>query len=133
NEGTYRMTDLDMFGTSKITCNGKVVIYLDQSADASSPDVRIGGYGLVNTSQVPANLVVHCLDDVVSIALSGNAALYGGIYAPKADIVLNSGAVYGSLVGKTVSLNGATATLHYDEALRDNSNPNAVMRSWEIL
>jgi choice-of-anchor A domain-containing protein len=69
----------------------------------------------------------------VSIAISGNAALYGAIYAPQAAIRLNSGAVYGALVGKTVTLNGANAHLHYDEALRDQANPRAVMRSWQEL
>lgn len=133
NEGTYHMTDLDIFGNARITCNGKVVIYLDQTTDASVPDVRIGGNGIVNTSQIPENLILYCKNDVVSISISGNAAFYGGIYAPNADIVLNSGAVYGSLVGRIVRLNGATASLHYDEALRDNSNPKALMRSWEIL
>ncbi|UCC67139.1 MAG: hypothetical protein JSV79_08300 [Armatimonadota bacterium] len=133
DEGTYHMTDLDMFGSSQITCNGKVVIYIDVTTDQPSPDVRIGGNGIVNTSQIPSNLVIYCLDDVPSVDISGNAAFYGGIYAPNGDITLNSGEVYGSLVGKTVNLNGATATLHYDEALRDHSNPHAVMRSWEIL
>lgn len=133
DEGSYHMTDLDLFGNARVTCNGKVVLYIDESTDAASPDIRIGGDGIVNTSQIPANLIVYCLDDVVSVTIGGNAAFYGGLYAPNADISLNSGEVYGALVGKTVSLNGATASLHYDEALRDHSNPNALMRSWEVL
>lgn len=133
NEGIYHMTDLDVLGSAKITCNGKVVIYLDESSDRSSPDIRIGGNGIVNTSGIPSNLVIYCADDVVSVAISGNGAFYGGIYAPKANIVLNAGDVYGSLVGKTVTLNGSNANVHYDEALRDNSNPRAVVRSWQTL
>jgi hypothetical protein len=133
NEGIYHMTDLDLFGNAQVTCNGMVEIYLDQTTDTATPDIRIGGNGIVNTSQIPSNLAIYCFDDVTSIAISGNAAIYGGIYAPQANIVLNSGEVYGSLVGKEVRLNGATAALHYDEALRDHSNPEALMSSWEML
>ncbi|MCJ7751515.1 MAG: hypothetical protein MUQ65_10545, partial [Armatimonadetes bacterium] len=130
--GTYHMTDLDMFGTSQITCNGQVILYIDTTTD-STPDIRIGGNGIVNTSQIPANLTIYCLEDVVNITISGNAALYAGIYAPQADIVMNSGELYGSVIGRSVTLNGANAHVHYDQALRDHANPRAVMRSWEIL
>jgi hypothetical protein len=114
------MTDLDVFGNASVVCNGKVVIFLDQSTDGATPDVRIGGNGIVNTSQIPANLVLYCSDDVV-------------IYAPNADIVLNAGDVFGALVGRTVTLNGVNSAVHYDTALRDNVSPYALMRSWEVL
>ncbi len=133
NEGTYYMTDLDMAGNSTIVCNGKVVIYLDESTDLDTPDIRIGGNGFANTSQIPSNLVIYCKDDVTNISISGNAQFYGAIYAPNADIALNSGVVYGSLVGKSVKLNGANSAVHYDEALRDNANPEANLRSWQQL
>jgi len=133
NEGSYHMTDLDIFGNAKVVCNGKVVIYLDETSDAATPDIRIGGNGIVNTSQIPANLAIYCKNDVTNIAIGGNGAFYGGIYAPNAHITLNAGDVYGSLVGRTVTLNGANANVHYDEALRDNSNPRAIIRSWQVL
>ncbi len=133
NEGVYHMTDLDVFGSASVLCNGKVVIFLDQSTDGATPDVRIGGNGIVNSSQIPANLVLYCSNDVVSIAISGNGAFYGGIYAPNANIVLNAGDVFGALVGKTVTLNGANSAVHYDTALRDNISPYAFMRSWEVF
>lgn len=133
NEGVYHMSDLDVFGNAQVTCNGKVTIYIDQTRDTSTPDVRIGGNGIVNTSEIPSNLTLYCCDDVVDIAISGNGALYGGIYAPNADIVLNSGAIYGSVVGRTVTMNGATSHVHYDEALADHANPHAIVRSWEVL
>lgn len=130
NAGSYHVTDLDMFGASQITCNGEVVIYIDQTTDAGSPDVRIGGRGIANTSQIPSNLILYCLDDVTTISISGSAAFYGGIYAPNAAITLNSGEVYGSLVGRRVTMNGATSHVHYDEALRDHANPHALVRAW---
>jgi hypothetical protein len=133
NAGTYYMTDLDILGSAQMICNGKVVIYLDESTDKSSPDIRIGGNGMVNTSGIASNLVLYCKDDVVDIAISGAAAFYGGIYAPKATITLNAGDVYGSLIGKVVNLNGSTANMHYDEALYDPSSPHAVRCSWHEL
>jgi len=133
NEGAYHMTDLDLFGSAKVVCNGKVVIFLDQSTDGATPDVRIGGNGIVNSSQIPTNLVLYCSNDVVSIEISGNGAFYGGIYAPNANIVLNAGDVFGSLIGLTVTLNGVNSAVHYDTALRDNISPYAFMRSWEVL
>ncbi len=131
--GTYHMTDLEIFGSAQITCNGKVVLYIDQTADVGSPDIRVGGNGIVNTSEIPANLTIYCAPDVVSITISGNGAIYAGIYAPQAQIDLNSGEIFGSVVGKSVRMNGANAHIHYDEALKDHTNPNAVMRSWEAL
>ncbi len=131
--GVYHMTDLDMAGSAQITCTGKVTIYLDCSTDQATPDIRIGGNGIVNTSMLPSNLVIYCMDDVPYIALSGASAFYGGIYAPRADIYLNSGAVHGAMVGKTVTMNGATSNVHYDEALYDPANPRAVLCSWREL
>lgn len=133
DEGAYHMTDLDVFGSARVVCNGKVAIFIDQATDGATPDIRIGGSGIVNTSQIPANLVLYCSDDVVSIDISGNGAFYGGIYAPNADITLNAGDVFGALVGSTVTLNGVNSAVHYDTALRDNISPYALMRSWEVL
>jgi hypothetical protein len=133
DEGMYHLTDLDLFGSARIVCNGKVILFIDESTDGATPDIRIGGNGIVNTSQIPANLALYCADDVVSVEISGNAAFYGGIYAPNADIALNAGEVFGALVGRTVTLNGVNSAVHYDTALRDNINPYALMRSWEVL
>lgn len=133
NQGAYHMTDLDVFGTAAVVCNGKVVIFLDQATDGATPDIRIGGNGIVNSSGIPANLVLYCSDDVVSVDISGNGAFYGGIYAPNADITLNAGDVFGALVGRAVTLNGVNSAVHYDTALRDNISPYALMRSWEVL
>jgi len=133
NAGAYHMTDLDVFGNAAVVCNGKVVIFLDQSTDGGTPDVRIGGNGIVNNSQIPSSLVLYCTQDVVNIAIGGNGAFYGGIYAPNADITLNAGDVFGAVVGRTVTLNGVNSAVHYDTALRDNISPYAFMRSWEVL
>ncbi len=133
NEGMYHLTDLDIFGSARVVCNGKVILFMDESTDALNPDIRIGGNGIVNSSQIPANCVLYCADDVVSIEIGGNGAFYGGIYAPNADITLNAGEVFGAIIGSTVTLNGVNSAVHYDTALRDNVSPYALMRSWEVF
>jgi hypothetical protein len=55
-----------------------------------------------------------------SFAIGGNALLSTAVYAPAFDIQVNNGgtrgSVFGSFVGKTVTMVGVT-DLHYDEAL----------------
>lgn len=51
------------------------------------------------------------------ILLNGAADMYAAIYAPFTDVIVTgSGQLYGSVVGKTVSVSGAGG-IHYDEAL----------------
>ncbi|PIW59262.1 hypothetical protein [Shewanella sp. CG12_big_fil_rev_8_21_14_0_65_47_15] len=51
------------------------------------------------------------------VLLNGVADMYAAIYAPYTDVVVaGSGQLYGSVVGKTVSVSGAGG-IHYDEAL----------------
>jgi len=55
-----------------------------------------------------------------SITINGNGVLSSVVYAPHADISLhgggNSGDVFGSIIGKTVTVTGNSA-FHYDESL----------------
>jgi hypothetical protein len=54
------------------------------------------------------------------VSLSGNAQLTAAVYAPGHTVTVvgggSSGHVFGSIVGKTVTMTGVT-NLHYDEAL----------------
>jgi len=133
DEGTYHLSDLDVSGSARLVCNGRVTLYIDQTGDPSSPEVSIAGNGIANTSAIPSNLILYFFDDVTAVDISGNGTLYGGVYAPRADITLNSGQVHGALVGRKVGLNGGNANVHYDVSLRDNAHPNAVVCSWEVL
>ncbi len=131
--GTYHITRLSVTGSAKVTCNGKVIIYLGSEGSTTLTNLTIGGNGIVNTSMVPANLILYCFDNVATIDICGNGTLYGGVYAPKSEVTLNSGDVYGSLVARSVVINGSDSTVYYDENLSDDSKPRAAMRSWEVL
>src|SRR5207237_1421363 len=54
------------------------------------------------------------------VNLGGNTQITASVYAPGHDVTVNGGGtnghVYGSLVGKTLTMTGVT-NLHYDEAL----------------
>jgi len=133
DEGVYHMTDLSMLGNAEIQCNGKVEIYLGSEGTAKDVKPNIGGKGIANTSQLPSNLLIYCLDNVVNLSVSGNGVLYGAIYAPSANIDLNSGDVYGSLVGQSVKINGEDCTVCYDDRLSEDTEPHAAVRSWEAF
>lgn len=133
DEGVYHMTDLSMGGNAQIECNGKVEIYLGSPGTAKDIKPNIGGQGIANTSLLPPNLLIYCLDNVVNLSVSGNGVLYGAIYAPRANIDLNAGDVYGSLIGQSVKVNGEDCTVYYDDRLSENAEPHASIRSWEAF
>jgi hypothetical protein len=132
-EGVYWTRDMTISGKAQLICNGEVELYIDQSLDAT-PDIYIGGKGMANASGIPADFTLYVLTNVpTSIRLCGEGALYGGIYAPTADIEINSGEVYGSVIGRSVTLNGSNSHIHYDEALKADDGAKAKIRSWEVL
>jgi hypothetical protein len=131
--GVYHLTNLSMAGTGKIECNGKVEIYLGSLGSVKAIQPNIGGQGIANTSQIPSNLLIYCLDNVTNLAISGNGTLYGAIYAPKANIDLNAGDVCGSLVGLSVKINGEDCSVNYYEDLSKDIEPHTAVRSWEVF
>src|SRR5438552_2940612 len=87
-------------------------------------DFSVAGNGIVNSNNQPGDLQLYGIkppDNVTqTVSLGGNAQLTAAVYAPDANVTVNgsgsSGHVFGSIVGKTVVMNGVT-NLHYDEAL----------------
>src|SRR5215207_9615146 len=52
-----------------------------------------------------------------TVSIGSSAALYASVYAPQSDITLSgNGAIYGSVVGKSVNMIG-TSAIHYDLGL----------------
>ncbi|MBN1628698.1 MAG: hypothetical protein JW990_02945, partial [Thermoleophilia bacterium] len=132
--GTYHVTSLAVSGSAKVTCNGKVDLYVGAESGVSElVDISIGGNGIVNTSAIPSNLTVYCFDNVATVDICGNGALYGALYAPNSVVTLNAGDLYGALVGRQVVMNGNDSTIYYDESLSDETKPCAAVRSWETL
>jgi len=119
NEGTYWFSSLSISGNGQLQINGAVKIYVTGSID-------IGGNGVATASNLPTNLLMYGTVDptdstkkCTSVSIHGNGDLHGAIYAPDADIQASgNAAVYGSLTGKSVKING-NGGFHYDEALGD--------------
>jgi Tfp pilus assembly protein PilX len=117
SEGTYWFSSVSVTGNAKLCVNGAVKIYVTGSID-------VGGNGIATANNKPPNLLLYgtvnptdATKKCTSVNIHGNGNFYGAVYAPDADIsVVGNGGVYGSLTGKSVSING-NGGLHYDEAL----------------
>ncbi len=87
-------------------------------------NVDIAGNGMVNRNNQPQDLQFYGLPPPAGVPehvkLGGNGQITAAVYAPGYDVTVNgggnSGHVFGSVVGKTVTMTGVT-NLHYDEAL----------------
>lgn len=153
--GRYLYTDsgggMQLNGTSVLTITGPVDIVLTEdmqmnnsgrirlvSSGGSEPSmnlyayggVQVGGDGLENTTNVPANAHVYALG-TEDVQLNGNADFTGVIYAPNAKVQANgNGHINGAIVGKSVDFNG-NAKLHYDIRLGSTAaSPYYAVKSW---
>jgi len=144
NPGDYKYNSIDLTGKAALTVIGPARIYLTGSlsldlsgqaqivvsSSSTGPvtfyidgNMSVSGQGIANTTQVPSNLAIFGTGTGTtsqSFDIGGEGTLYGVVYAPNAAVRLhgmgNGEHVFGSIVGNTVSLNGAAA-IHYDEAL----------------
>jgi Tfp pilus assembly protein PilX len=109
-------------GTFKTAGNGKITIssgasltlYVDGQTD-------LGGNGVVNSTNLPANFIVCSTYSGATdgVKISGNGALYGGIYAPDSEIKISgNGENYGALISKAFTVPG-NGNIHYDTALQN--------------
>ena len=155
--GTYVFTDhVTVVGTDQIEVSGSgpTTIYFQMDGD-------IGGNGILNNCFKPSNLVIYGGPGVSAIDLHSNTDFYGAIYAPNANIRQGAGAatgnVYGSLVGKTVMVDGSSVAnqsahaktkgghkdgnktfgssiaINYDEALKTVGSSGYKIASWTIV
>ncbi|HEY3663876.1 MAG TPA: collagen-binding domain-containing protein [Chthoniobacterales bacterium] len=116
----YVTGDISVAGTSQIILGDGV-----QATIYFKGNVDIAGKGMMNPSNQPSDLLLYGLQPASGastphLSLGGNGQISAAVYAPDYDITVNgggsSGHVFGSVVGKTVSMTGVT-NLHYDEAL----------------
>jgi hypothetical protein len=77
--------------------------------------------GPANTNgNAPKNLSIVAIPNPLtltapgSITFGSSGALYANVYAPQSDVTVSgSGSIYGSVLGKSVSMTG-TADIYYD-------------------
>ncbi|MDQ3198607.1 MAG: hypothetical protein M3Q46_05355 [Verrucomicrobiota bacterium] len=111
--------DIDVKGSGQIILGDgvKATIYFDQNLD-------IAGNGILNPQSQPSNLLLYGVqpdpNENYHANLGGNGTITAALYAPGHAVKVNGGGtnghVFGSVVGKTVTMTGVT-NLHYDEAL----------------
>ncbi len=118
---------IEIYVTGDISVTGTSQIILGQGVNASiyfRGNVDIQGKGMLNPANQPSNLLIYGVQPLngatPSVTLGGNGQITAAVYAPDYRVTVNGGGntghVFGSVVGKTVSMNGVT-NLHYDEAL----------------
>ena len=77
-----------------------------------------------NETQDAQKLKIYGLDSCETIRFKNSSDLYGAIYAPNADVVMdNSANIYGSVVSKSFEQRNS-ATFNYDVTLREVSINN---------
>jgi hypothetical protein len=92
-----------------------------------------GNFESKNSSQInnltsdAKRFTLYGLDSCTNLTIKNGCNLYGAIYAPNADInVDNSGNIYGSIIGKTITVMNS-GTFYYDTDLRNRTvNDEAV-------
>lgn len=107
-------------------------------------NITVTGNGMMNGNTPGANpcssLLVYgttAAPSTQEIKVGGNGQLYAAIYAPNGNLEMkgggSSGMVLGSMVAKTISMNGGT-DFHYDEALAklNSGNPFGIVK-WREL
>ena len=114
-----------------VAANAKMQVY-------SNGKVSIGGGGVANSNTQPSSfLIFGTASTSQTISISGNGSLVGAVYAPNGTVSMNgggaSGAVYGSVVARSISLTGGSA-FHYDESMANvgTGNPFGIIE-WREL
>lgn len=109
-------------GVIRITNNGSLELYSGESLSISGNG---SAYGMQNDTRKPERFMIYNttpVDGGTSVDVAGNGLVYAVVYAPNSNVHLqgggSSGAVFGSIVGYEITLNGGYE-FHYDEALAD--------------
>ena len=112
----------------KVEKGGKLTIYMGGAS------FDLGGGGVVNDNKSPLHFAYFGLPSNTALKLGGNTEFYGSFYAPQANVTVSGGGdFFGSIVGKTVAMNG-NYKFHFDEALPPMSFMRGyIATSWREL
>ena len=123
--GTQTYVEIYVIGDISVTGTSQIVIQPGVTATIYfAGNVDITGQGVLNSNNQPGDLLLYGIQpasgDSKHVSFGGNSQITASIYAPGHDVTVNgagsSGHVYGSIVGKTVTMTGVS-NLHYDEHL----------------
>jgi len=130
---------VEIYVTGDISVSGNAQIILGDGVQAKiyfQGNVDISGKGMLNPSNQPADLLLYGIRPIGGasqhVNLSGNGQITAAVYAPDYDVTVSgggsSGHVFGSVVGKSVTMTGVT-NLHYDAAL----GSAGIINNYEIV
>lgn len=133
NQVIYVRGDFTMAGSAEVIIapGGSLKIYV-------AGNVALAGNGIFNYTLDATKFSLYGLPSCNNIAVSGNAAFTGVIYAPQADVVMNGSGVtiydiVGAIVGNSATMNGHFQ-FHYDERLgRSKILAKYTPASWQEL
>ena len=136
-DGSATYIEIHVTGNISVSGGSQIVdapgvsatIYFDGNVDVT-------GNGIINSNNQPNDLHLYGVQPIDSsnrtVHLGGNGQITATVYAPNADVTVNgggsSGHVFGSIVGKTVTMTGVT-NLHYDEA----SGASGMINNYKIV
>ncbi|MGH8004820.1 MAG: DUF7305 domain-containing protein [Limisphaerales bacterium] len=130
---TFNRSGIYFFNNMTFTASSQLII-------PSGVNVQIymigtlnaAGGTVVNNTAKPENLLIYSAGTSVSVA--GSATAFAAIYAPRARITISgNGDFYGATIGRVVDVTGG-GHLHYDEGLREISNPPKYKKvAWQVL
>jgi hypothetical protein len=120
-------TYVEIYVTGDISLGGGSQIVLQAGVTAKiyfAGNIDVAGNGILNSNNQPLDLQLYGIQPADGsskhVSLGGNGQIVASVYAPGHDVTVNgggsSGHVFGSVVGKSVTMTGVT-NLHYDEAL----------------
>lgn len=123
--GSRTYVEIYVTGDISVTGTGQIVVQPGVSATIYfAGNVDISGNGVLNSNNQPGDLMLYGIQPPNStsehVNFGGNSQITASVYAPGHDVTVNGGGtnghVYGSIVGKTVTMTGVS-NLHYDEAI----------------
>jgi Flp pilus assembly protein TadG len=118
--GTYVVNNFTC-NTHKITGMGAITIYASGNVTFNKD---VTAY-LTDTH----NFIVYGTASGATINQSqAGGAFYGSIYAPLADVLLNSDNFYGQAIGKTLTMTGKK--VHYDESFMNGTVGGPAKKKW---
>jgi hypothetical protein len=134
NPDGISQTYIEIYVTGNISTTGNAQITVAPGVSATiyfKGNVDIAGNGMINSNNQPGDLLLYGVNPDPGVTphvnLGGNGQITAAVYAPGDDVTINgggnSGHVFGSVVGKTVTMTGVT-NLHYDEALSSGGLTN---------
>jgi hypothetical protein len=117
--GNYVVNNFTINAGGNLNLLGPTTIYAYGSVTLNGPATANGN--------LPKNLTIIVMPNPYTgaapgpVSISSSSALYSTIYAPQSDVTLSgTGAIYGSIVGKTVNITGS-ADIYYDLSMTGGS------------